>query len=50
MASMLSTEGMREIVGLTLDPATARGTVGARVNVNLLVGKNLPKNSSNRWR
>ena len=46
-ASMLSTEGMREIVGLTLDPSTARGTVGARVNVNLLVGKNLPKNSSN---
>jgi hypothetical protein len=38
---------MREFVGLTLDPATARGTVGARVNVNLLVGKNLPKNSSN---
>jgi hypothetical protein len=46
-ASMLSTEGMREIVGLTLDPSTARGTIGARVNVNLLVGKNLPKNSSN---
>ncbi len=45
-ATLLSTKGMRDIVGLTLDPSTTRGTVGARVDVNLLVGKNLPKNSS----
>ncbi len=45
-AALLSSEGMREIVGLTLDPSTTRGTVGARVDVNLLVGKNLPRNSS----
>ncbi len=45
-ATMLSSKGMRDFVGLTLDPSTSRGTVGARVNVDLLVGKNLPKNSS----
>ena len=45
-ATLLSTKGMRDIVGLTLDPSTTRGTVGARVDVDLLVGKNLPKNSS----
>ena len=45
-AAMLSGEGLRDIVGLTLDPSTTRGTIGARVDVNLLVGKNVPKNSS----
>ena len=44
-AAILSQEGLREIVGLTLDPASTRGTIGARVDVKLLVGKNLPKNS-----
>ena len=45
-AAMLSGEGMREYVGLTLDPATSRGTVGARVNVDLMVGKNAPPHSA----
>ena len=45
-AAVLSSEGLRDIVGLTLDPSTSRGTVGARVNVELLVGKHVPKDSS----
>ena len=45
-AALLSGEGMREYVGLTLDPSTSRGTVGARVNVELLVGKNVPPHSA----
>jgi len=46
-AALLAGDGMKEFVGLTLDPATSRGTVAARVNVDLLVGKNVPPHSAN---
>ncbi len=45
-AALLSGEGMRDFVGLRLDPSMTRGTVSAHVNVDLLVGKNVPKHSS----
>ncbi len=45
-AALLSSEGMRDTVGLTLDPDSTRGTVSARVAVNLLVGRNVPRDSS----
>jgi hypothetical protein len=45
-AAVLSAGGMRDYVGLSLDPSTTRGTVGARVHVNLLIGKNAPPHSA----
>jgi hypothetical protein len=46
VAALLSGEGLRDIVGLTLDPASTRGTIGARVNIDLAVGHNVPKDSA----
>jgi hypothetical protein len=45
-AALLSGEAFRDIVGLTLDPASTRGTISARVNVDLAVGRHVPKNSA----
>ena len=49
-AALLSSEGMRDTVGLTLDPDSTRGTVSARVAVNLLVGRNVPRDSVDLFR
>lgn len=46
-AAFLASDGMRDIVGLSLDPATSRGTIAAQVTVNFLLGKNAPPNSAN---
>ncbi len=45
-AALLSSDALRDTVGLTLDPDSVRGTVSARVAVNLLVGRKVPRNSS----
>jgi hypothetical protein len=45
-AALLSSEGLRDTVGITLDPASTRGTVTAQVGVNMLLGRNAPKDST----
>ncbi|HZL30173.1 MAG TPA: DUF3971 domain-containing protein [Pseudolabrys sp.] len=45
-AAFLSSEAMRDEVGLALDPAGSRGTVSAQVTVNLALSKQMPKNST----
>jgi hypothetical protein len=37
---------LRDTVGITLDPASTRGTVTAQVAVNMLLGRTAPKDSS----
>ena len=45
-AALLSSEGLRDSVGITLEPASTRGTVTAQVGVNMLLGRTAPKDSS----
>ncbi len=45
-AALLSSDAMRDTVGMTLDPDSTRGTVSARVGVDLFVGRNVPRDSS----
>ena len=45
-AALLASEGLRDTVGITLDPASTRGTVTAQVAVNMLLGRTAPKDSS----
>jgi hypothetical protein len=45
-AALLSSEGLRDNVGITLDPASSRGTVAAQVAVKLAIGRSVPKDSS----
>jgi len=45
-AALLSSEGLRDIVGITLDPASTRGTVTAQVGVNMLIGRNAPEDNA----
>ncbi len=45
-AELLASDALRETTGLALDPSTSRGTVTARVTVNLPIGKTAPKDSA----
>ena len=45
-AALLSSEGLRDTVGITLDPASTRGTVTAQVGVNMLLGRTAPKDNA----
>src|SRR6476469_267856 len=45
-AALLSSEGLRDTVGITLDPASTRGTVMAQVGVNMLLGRSAPKDNA----
>lgn len=45
-AAFLATEGLRDQVGITLDPASSRGTIAAQVTVNVLLQKDMPKGSA----
>lgn len=45
-AAFLASDAMRDLVGLSVDPATSRGTIAAQVAVNFLVGKDAPPNSA----
>jgi hypothetical protein len=44
--TLLASDGLRDKVGIVLDPAASRGTVAAQVNVQLLIGRNVAKDSS----
>ena len=41
-AALLATDGLRDKVGITLDPASSRGTIAAQVTVNVPLQKNIP--------
>jgi hypothetical protein len=43
---LLSSEGLRDIVGLSLDPASTRGTVTAQVGVKLALARTMSDDSS----
>src|SRR5262249_8672772 len=45
-AVLLASEGLRDSVGITLDPASSRGTVAAQVAVKLAIGRSVPKDAS----
>jgi len=44
-AALLSGEGLRDNVGLSLDPAGIRGAVSAEVNVDVPIAKEMPEGS-----
>ena len=41
-AALLQSDGLRDKVGLPLDPATTRGAVSAEVKIDFPLGKNIP--------
>ncbi|HEY1472724.1 MAG TPA: hypothetical protein VGF53_01420 [Pseudolabrys sp.] len=45
-AALLASEGLRDDVGIVLDPTASRGSVAAQVTVNLLIGRDAPKDSA----
>lgn len=45
-AALLASDGLRDTVGITLDPATTRGTVAAQVAVKLAIAKPMPDDAS----
>jgi hypothetical protein len=45
-AALLSTEALHDIVGLTLDPNTTRGTIAAQLTVNVPIQKKMPKDAA----
>ncbi len=45
VAALLSSEGLRENVGLALDPGGMRGAVSAEVNIDLPIAKEMPQRS-----
>jgi len=45
-AALLASEGLRDEVGITLDPVSSRGTVAAQVAVKLAIGRSVPKDAS----
>ncbi|HKS84363.1 MAG TPA: DUF3971 domain-containing protein [Pseudolabrys sp.] len=44
--ALLSSEGLRDTMGISLDPASTRGTVSAQVNVKLALARPMPEDSS----
>ncbi len=46
-AAFLASEGLRDQVGITLDPASTRGTLAATVTVNVPLQKDIPKGEAN---
>jgi hypothetical protein len=45
-AALLATDALRDSVGITLDPASSRGTIAAQVRVNLALAKSMPANAA----
>jgi hypothetical protein len=45
-AALLASDGLRESVGITLDPNTSRGTIAAQVTVDVALEKRMPDNPS----
>jgi Protein of unknown function len=46
VAALLASDGLRDSVGLPLDPAGMRGTVSAQVQVDTPIGKGAPKDAA----
>ena len=42
-AALLASDGLRDEVGITLDPATTRGTISAQVAVKLAIAEPMPR-------
>jgi hypothetical protein len=45
-AALLASDGLRDTVGITLDPAATRGTIAAQVGVKLAIAKPMPEDAS----
>jgi hypothetical protein len=45
-AALLASDGLRDEVGITLDPATTRGTISAQVAVKLAIAQPMPADAS----
>ncbi len=45
-AALLASDGLRDEVGITLDPATTRGTISAQVAVKLAIAEPMPDDAS----
>ena len=45
-AALLASDGLRDEVGITLDPATTRGTISAQVAVKLAIAQPMPEDAS----
>jgi hypothetical protein len=45
-AALLASDGLRDEVGITLDPATTRGTISAQVAVKLAIAEPMPEDQS----
>jgi len=45
-AALLASDGLRNDVGITLDPASSRGTIAAQVTVNVPLAKDIPKGAA----
>jgi hypothetical protein len=43
---LLSSEGLRDTVGITLDPASSRGTITAQVGVKMAIARVMPEDST----
>ncbi len=45
-AALLASEGLRDEIGITLDPASTRGTIAAQVSVKLAIARPMPEDAS----
>ena len=45
-AALLASDGLRDSVGITLDPASTRGTIAAQVAVKLAIARPMPEDAS----
>jgi len=45
-AALLASDGLRDEVGITLDPASTRGTISAQVAVKLAIARPMPQDAS----
>jgi hypothetical protein len=45
-AALLASDGLRDEVGITLDPASTRGTIAAQVMVKLAIARPMPEDAS----
>ena len=45
-AALLASDGLKDSVGITLDPASSRGSIAAQVTVNVPLAKVIPKDAA----
>ena len=45
-AALLASDGLRDKMGLTIDPSSSRGTLSAQVTVQQLLGKDVPEDAT----